>query len=85
MDDALNPELKLVAAVRMTAAPPQAWIDAAAMLPSTLGELGEIERLVAAPEFRDAFALDPESALADRGLPASRPLVTALRERFAAD
>jgi hypothetical protein len=85
MDDALTPELKLVAALRMTAAPPQAWIDAAAMLPTTLGELAEIERLVTAPEFRDAFVLDPEGALADFGLPASRPVVTAVRERLAAD
>ncbi|HWC86402.1 MAG TPA: hypothetical protein VG388_07680 [Solirubrobacteraceae bacterium] len=84
MNDPLTPELEIIAALRMTAAPPQAWIDAAAMLPSTLGELAAIERVIARPEFRHAFALDPERTLADFGLPASPPLVTAVRERLAA-
>ncbi|MEA2199402.1 MAG: hypothetical protein QOJ25_3453 [Solirubrobacteraceae bacterium] len=83
MDDLLTPELELVEGLRMTAAPPQAWIDAAAMLPSTLRELDEIEQLVTRQQAREAFVLDPERTLADLGVPASRPLVTALRERLA--
>jgi len=85
MNDPLTPELELVEALRLTAAPPQAWIDAAAMLPATLGELDEIERILASPDFQTAFARDPERALADFGLPASSPLVSALRERLARD
>jgi hypothetical protein len=85
MDDPLRPELELVEALRMTAAPPRAWIDAAAMLPSTLGDLDEIERLVALPDFREAFRVDPDRALADFGLSASMPVLTALRERLSGD
>jgi hypothetical protein len=85
MDDSLTPELELVAALRLTAAPPQAWIDAAAMLPATLGELEEVERVLASPDFQTAFARDPERALADVGLPASPPVVSALQERLAGD
>jgi hypothetical protein len=85
MDDPLTPELELVNALRITAAPPQAWIDAAAMLPSTLGELGEIERLLANPDFQTAFAGDPERALADSGLPASPLVLSAVQERLAGD
>ena len=84
MHDTLAPELELVAALKLTAPPPRAWIEAAAMLPSTLGDLGEVEQVVARPEFRVAFALDPERTLADAGLPASTPLVLAVRELLAA-
>jgi hypothetical protein len=85
MDDSLTPELELVNALRMTAAPPQAWVDAAAMLPSTLGDLEEIEQLVTSPDFRDAFAGDPERALRDSGLPTSSLLLMAFRERLSGD
>jgi hypothetical protein len=85
MEDPIGPELDLAEALRMTAAPPQAWIDAAAMLPSTLGDLGEIERVVTLPGFRAAFVADPEQALADFGLAASTPVVSALQDRLAGD
>lgn len=85
MDDPLAPELELAEALRMTAAPPQAWIDAAAMLPSTLGDLDGIERLVGSPAFRDAFAGDPKRALRDVGLPSSSQLMMAFQERLSVD
>ena len=84
MDDILAPELALVAALRMTASPPRAWIDAAVLLPSTLGDLGDIDRVLTRPGFRDAFTQDPERTLADAGLPTSPPLLVAVRERLAA-
>jgi hypothetical protein len=83
MDDPIRPELALAEALRMTAAPPAAWIEAAAMLPATLGELSEIERLVARPDFRKAFGADPERALSQFGLQASPPVISALREHLA--
>ncbi len=82
-DDPLATDLAVAQALRMTAMPPQAWIEAAAMLPSTLGDLDSIERLIALPSFREAFDRDPERALARAGLPASQPVVAALRERLA--
>lgn len=81
----MTPEFDLAEALRMTAKPPQAWIDAASMLPSTLGDLEEIELLVASPDFRDAFVGDPERALRDHGLPSSVLLLVAFRERLAVD
>ena len=80
MSDPLRIEAELVAALKLTAAPPQAWIDAAALLPSTLGE---IEQLVASPEFRRRFAADPHAAVAGVGLSPSEPLVRALQARLA--
>lgn len=83
MSDPLSIEAELVAALKLTAAPPQAWVDAAALLPSTLGDLGEIEQLVASPEFRRSFAGDPHAAMAGAGLSPSGPLVRALQARLA--
>lgn len=85
MDDPIGFELELAGSLRMTAAPPRAWIDAAAMLPSTLGDLDEIERLVGRPDFRAAFGANPERALAEFGLAVSTPMVSALRDRLAGD
>ncbi len=82
-DDPLAAELRLANALRMTAAPPQAWVEAAVMLPSTLGDLDAVERLIAEPSFRAAFARDPESALTAAGLPSSQPVLAAVRERLA--
>jgi hypothetical protein len=82
-DDPLTVELRLANALRMTAAPPQAWVEVAVMLPSTLGDLDAVERLIAQPSFRSAFARDPESALRAAGLPSSKPVLAALRERLA--
>lgn len=83
MPDPLRIEADLVAALKLTAAPPQAWIDAAALLPSTLGDLAEIEQVVASPEFRRRFAADPHGAVAGVGLSPSEPLVRALQARLA--
>jgi hypothetical protein len=83
MANELNLEIELAAALRATAAPPQAWIDAAAAIPAMLTDLESIDRLVASGDFRDAFARDPERALVDAGLEPSVPLVAAVRERLA--
>ena len=78
----LTPETELVAALRFTAPPPPAWIDAAAMIPSTLGDLDQLECLVADPSFRARFAADPARAVEQAGLAPSTPVLTALRERL---
>lgn len=84
MADELNREIELAAALRTTAAPPQAWVDAAVAIPAMLADLDAIDRLVASGAFRAAFAADPERALTDAGLVPSVPLVAAVRERLAA-
>jgi hypothetical protein len=83
MADDLNLEIELAAALRTTAAPPQAWIDAAVAIPATLADLDAIDRLVTSGDFRDRFAADPEQALTAAGLVPSVPLVSAVRERLA--
>jgi hypothetical protein len=83
MSDPLRTEAELVAALKLTARPPRAWIDAASLIPSTLGDLADIERLVASAEFRERFASDPHGAVHGAGLTASGPLVAALRARLA--
>ncbi len=82
MDDPLEIETGLVSALKLTAEPPQAWIDAAAMIPSTLGELETIERAVESAEFRERFASDPRDAVLQAGLTPSDELVQALRSRL---
>lgn len=84
MADELNLEIELAAALRTTAAPPQAWVEAAAAIPAMLADLEAIDRLVAQGDFRAAFARDPDQALTDAGLTPSVPLVSAVRERLAA-
>lgn len=79
MQDPLHTEAELVAALKLTAGPPQAWIEAAALLPSTLGDLKQIERAVASPDFRERFARDPHAAVLQAGLEPSDELVAALR------
>jgi hypothetical protein len=82
MDDPLTAEAELVAALRLTAAPPAAWVEAAALIPETLGDLDALERLVDTPEFRERFAAAPEHALQQAGLDPSGPLLDALHERL---
>jgi hypothetical protein len=82
MPDPLKQELELVAALKLTAPPPHAWIEAAAMIPSTVGDLDSIERIVASAGFRQRFDHDPHAALADVGLTPTEPLVAALRDRL---
>lgn len=82
MSDALHTEAKLVAALKLTAPPPQAWIEAATLLPSTLGDLDGIERAVASSEFRALFHRDPDAAITQAGLEPSSRLIAALRDRL---
>jgi hypothetical protein len=79
MSERLDDDERLIEALRLTGDPPQAWIDAAALIPVTLGDLTSIERMVANEEFRSRFLVSPESAMADAGLPATPALVAALR------
>ncbi len=83
MPDPLANETELVAALKLTAGPPDAWIEAAALLPSTLGDLEQIERAVDNAEFREWFARDPRGAVAQAGLDPSDQLIGALRARLA--
>ncbi len=82
MQDPLSTEAELVAALKLTSGPPPAWIEAAALIPSTLGDLDEIERAVASSEFRARFAHDPQGAVTHAGLSPSPELVAALRDRL---
>lgn len=82
MSDWLQPELRIVAALRLASPPPEAWIEAAAQIPDILGELDRLEGVVNAPEFRRRFASDPAQALDVAGLPAAPRLVAAIRERL---
>ena len=45
MDDPVLPEAALADALKLTADAPAAWIEAAVLIPSTLGDLSAIERL----------------------------------------
>jgi hypothetical protein len=63
---------------------PRAWVLAAQQLPAARAELDEIvARAEADAEFRQALIADLESALAQAGYEPDRPLVDALRRRFA--
>ena len=63
---------------------PQGWVTAAQELPAARRSLDEIvARAEADAEFRRALIDDLESALAREGYEPDRPLVDALRRRFA--
>ncbi len=79
MSDSLGDDERLVEALRLTGNPPQPWIDAAALIPVTLGDLASIERVIASREFRSRFLASPASALEAAGLPATPALLAALR------
>lgn len=80
----VNREAKLIEALRVTAAPPQAWIDAASLIPSTFCDLAALERLIEDPAFRAHFDRDPGAAVRDAGLPDSAPVLAELRARLRA-
>jgi hypothetical protein len=82
MEDPLQAEADLVAALKLTALPPHGWIQAAELIPSTLGDLETIERAVSSEEFRRHFASDPHGAVEQAGLDPSQHLVDALQDRF---
>jgi hypothetical protein len=83
MSERLDDDERLIEALRLTGDPPQAWIEAAALIPLTLGDLASLECVVASEEFRSRFRESPESAMADAGLPANPALIAALRAEFA--
>jgi hypothetical protein len=63
---------------------PQAWVRAAQELPLARTEINEIvARAEADAEFREALIADLEATLAQEGYEPERPLVDALRRRFA--
>jgi hypothetical protein len=63
---------------------PEAWVRAAQELPVARTELDEIvAKAEADAEFRQALIADLEATLAQEGYEPERPLVDALRRRFA--
>jgi hypothetical protein len=63
---------------------PEAWVRAAQELPMARTELDEIvARAEADAEFRRALIADLEATLAREGYEPERPLLDALRRRFA--
>jgi hypothetical protein len=82
MDDPVLPEAALVDALRLTADAPTAWIEAAMLIPSTLGDLSAIERLASDARFRARFQDDPRAAVTGAGLTPTAPLLAALRDRL---
>jgi hypothetical protein len=82
MEDPVLIEAALADALKLTADAPPAWIDAATLIPSMLGELSAIERLTSDPGFRARFRDDPRAAVATAGLTPSTPLLAALRDRL---
>jgi hypothetical protein len=82
MDDPILTQAALADALKLTADAPAAWIEAAVLIPSTLGDLAELERLASDPEFRARFQDDPTGAVTAAGLTPTAPLLTALREHL---
>jgi hypothetical protein len=67
----------------MTAAPPDAWVQAACAIPDMLADLEAVERLAADEDwFAPAFAADPDAALRRAGFAVSAPLRSAVRARL---
>ena len=63
---------------------PQGWVQAAQELPLARTEIAEIvARAEADAEFREALIADLEATLAQEGYKPERPLLDALRRRFA--
>lgn len=83
MSERLDADARLIEALRLTADPPQVWIDAAGLIPDTLGDLASVEQVIASQAFRMRFAESPELAVTEAGLPASPALVAALRSQLA--
>lgn len=84
MQDTVLPEAALAEALKLTADAPAAWIEAAVLIPSTLGDLSAIERLASDAAFRARFRDDPRGAVTAAGLTPTAPLLVVLRERIAA-
>ena len=82
MDDPVLRQAALADALKFTADAPAAWIEAAVLIPSTLGDLTAIERLVSDAGFRARFGEDPRAAVAAVGLTPNASLLIALHERL---
>jgi len=82
MDDPILIQAALAEALKLTADAPAAWIEAAVLIPSTLGDLAELERLASDPEFRARFQADPTGAVTAAGLTPTAPVLSALREHL---
>jgi hypothetical protein len=82
MHDRVDSEAALAEALRLTADAPAAWIDAAVLIPITLGDLAAIERLAGSAGFRARFEDDPAGAVSAAGLEPSVPVLSALRHRL---
>jgi hypothetical protein len=82
MEDPVLIEAALADALKLTADAPAAWIDAAVLIPSTLGDISQIERLTSDPGFRAHFRDDAPTALAAAGLTPSVPVLAAVRDRL---
>ena len=76
-------EAELIESLRLTAEAPRPWVDAAALIPPTLGALDAIEQLLEDPLFCERFRVDPLAAVREVGLPESEPVLAALRARLA--
>jgi hypothetical protein len=83
MNDPVDTEAMLADALKLTADAPEAWIAAAALIPSTLGDLAAIERLASDAAFRARFEQDAPGAVADVGLEPTATVIAALREQLA--
>jgi hypothetical protein len=82
MSERVEADQRLIESLRLTGNPPRAWIEAATLIPDTLGDLATIDSALASQSFRARFAQNPESAVAEAGLPSSPALVAALRARL---
>jgi hypothetical protein len=83
MTEPVDTEAMLAEALKLTADAPEAWIEAAALIPSTLGDLAAIERLASDAAFRARFSQDAAGAVADAGLEPTPTVMAALREHLA--
>ena len=78
------PEERVAELLRLLRPPPEAWVAAAAELPTARSELDDIvARAEQDAAFRAALVADLEAALAEEGYTPRRPLVDELRRRFA--
>jgi len=75
---------RLTQLIRALPLAPEGWVKAAQELPLARRELDDIvARAEADAAFRARLVADLESALAEEGFQPSRPILEALRERFA--
>jgi hypothetical protein len=81
MTISVDTELGLIRALRLTADPHESWVEAAALIPVTLGDLDDLGQLLSSAAFRSGFKLDPHRAIREAGLPDSEAVLAAVRDR----